>query len=274
MTTLHSGGGLLNTLINKLPVELHLPGGYRYCGPGTKLQKRLERGDPGINKLDEACKQHDISYNNNKDLTDRHQADKILQEAAWSRVKSRDASFGERIAAAAVTAAMKLKRKTGMGVKKTPATIRKVAIQHAKRALKHFKNRINQPNGLKEGANVALVAAKMGVRAHGGRKKIKTPRIIPLPKSGGVLPLIPIFAGLSALGSLAGGAAGIAKAVTNAKATKEQLNEATRHNRMMEAVALGKGLYLKPYKQGLGVYLNKKQKQQKNLRQRQNNKKN
>lgn len=55
------GAGILNTLINKLPIELHLPG-YRFCGPGTKLRKRLARGDTGINPLDEACKIHDIAY--------------------------------------------------------------------------------------------------------------------------------------------------------------------------------------------------------------------
>lgn len=30
------GKGLVNSIINKLPFELHLPG-YQYCGPGTKL---------------------------------------------------------------------------------------------------------------------------------------------------------------------------------------------------------------------------------------------
>lgn len=34
------GSGLLNTLINKLPVELHIPT-YNFCGPGTSLNKRL-----------------------------------------------------------------------------------------------------------------------------------------------------------------------------------------------------------------------------------------
>jgi len=49
----HSGG-LIDKLINTLPLEAHMPG-YNFCGPGTKLQKRLERGDQGINPLDEAC---------------------------------------------------------------------------------------------------------------------------------------------------------------------------------------------------------------------------
>ena len=54
------GSGIINSAINNLPFELHIPS-YSYCGPGTKLQKRLNRGDPGINKLDEACENDDIS---------------------------------------------------------------------------------------------------------------------------------------------------------------------------------------------------------------------
>lgn len=42
--------------------ELHLPG-YEYCGPGTNFKKkRLTLGQPGINGLDSACREHDISY--------------------------------------------------------------------------------------------------------------------------------------------------------------------------------------------------------------------
>jgi len=96
---------LINTAIDALPIELHLPT-YQYCGPGTKLQKRLNRGDPGINKLDEACKAHDIAYSNYTDSERRSIADRALAEKAWQRVKSSDASAAERAAALAVTAAM------------------------------------------------------------------------------------------------------------------------------------------------------------------------
>lgn len=79
---------------------------------------------------------------------------------------------------------------------------------------------------------------------------------MPVPKKiGGGLPLIPIFAGLSALGSLAGGAAGISKAVNQFKSVKEQLKESERHNKMMESIAIGKGVFLAPYKNGSGLYL-------------------
>ena len=35
-----AGGSFLNTLVNKLPFEMHLPG-HNFTGPGTKLYKRL-----------------------------------------------------------------------------------------------------------------------------------------------------------------------------------------------------------------------------------------
>jgi len=41
-------------------------------GPGTKLKKRLARGDPGINRL---AKQHDIDYSHAKNLQDKWKAD-------------------------------------------------------------------------------------------------------------------------------------------------------------------------------------------------------
>lgn len=92
------GKGFVNSLINKLPVELHIPG-YQYCGPGTKLQKRLDRGDRGINLLDKACKDHDIVYSNHKDISERRAADQVLINKALERTKAVDASFGERTSA-------------------------------------------------------------------------------------------------------------------------------------------------------------------------------
>jgi len=57
---------------------------------------------------------------------------------------------------------------------------------------------------------------------------------------------------LGALGFLIGGAASVAKAVNDSKATRRQLEELQRHDRAMEQ---GRGLYLAPYKYGRGLYL-------------------
>lgn len=124
------GSGLLNDMINKLPFELHAPSSwtfdtYNYCGPGTRLDARLARGDKGINPLDEACKRHDIWYRDHKNVEDRWVADKALQKAAWDRVKSHDAGLNERAVGLATTGTMWLKRKLGMGLGTSCCTLYK-----------------------------------------------------------------------------------------------------------------------------------------------------
>lgn len=266
------GRGFINSIINKLPIELHLPG-YQYCGPGTKLKKRLERGDPGVNPLDAACKEHDIAYSKHQNIENRHIADRILEDKAWQRFLSKDANLSERASALLVTNAMKIKTKFGMGVQSTPLKTQSklhrsaksmnnskkaisigTAIRHARKVLKQKK-----PRNVKESIKIALAAAKDIVSTK--KTIIKTPRVIPVPKIGGVIPfLIPLFAGLSAIGALSGGAAGIARAVKEANAAKKHLSETKRHNETMEAIAMGRGLYLKPFKNGLGLYLASKSK--------------
>jgi len=177
-----------------------------YIFPGTHLEKRLARGDQGINSLDAACREHDIAYSRSNDLTERHVADRILAEKARRRIVARDSSLGERAAAAAVWAAMKAKTKIGMGMETKMKTKMKT------------------------------------------KKKTTKKRVLPTAKRGGILPILPM---LGALGSLIGGAAGVAKAVSDNKATRRQLEELQRHNRAME----GRGLYLAPYKYGKGLYL-------------------
>lgn len=128
------GGGLLNRMINALPFEAHLPG-YEFCGPGTKLAKRLARGDRGINPLDAACREHDIAYSHSNELSNRHAADKILASKARGRITAKDSTLGERAAAAAVWAAMNAKRKIGMGVKKRKIMKKKKKTVTSKRKL-------------------------------------------------------------------------------------------------------------------------------------------
>ena len=55
------------------------------------------------NKLDQACKEHDIAYSKCSDSTNRAVADRRLAERAWERVKASDSSFGEKEAAWTVT---------------------------------------------------------------------------------------------------------------------------------------------------------------------------
>ena len=102
----YKGRGLVNTVISKLLFKLHLPD-YQYCGPGTKLAKRLARGDPGINPLDQACKEHDIAYSRNRESVEaRNAADRILADKAWKLIFAKDSNLGEEAAAYSVTNAI------------------------------------------------------------------------------------------------------------------------------------------------------------------------
>ena len=240
------GHGLVNTLINKLPFELHIPT-YKFCGPGTKLKERLKRGDRGINQLDDACRTHDIAYATSKDLESRHQADKVLRDQALLRVSAKDSSVGERIAALGIAGVMHSKRKLGMGMRKKKKNVKKTTLTSVIRKAK-MAIRKKPSKDFKIVADTALQAVKSS-------RNIKPSRIIPIPKTGGILPLIPIFAGLSALGALAGGASSIATAVNKAKSAQQKLAEDERHNKQMESIALGKGVHIKRYKKGYGLFL-------------------
>ena len=68
----------------KYPGEKHLPG-YQACGPGTRLDIRLDPNDkplPGeepINRVDQTCYRHDLAYRDvGEDLSKKHEADRIM----------------------------------------------------------------------------------------------------------------------------------------------------------------------------------------------------
>lgn len=274
------GKSLIDRIIDKVPFELHAPN-YQFCGPGTHLDERLKRGDSGINPLDAACKTHDIAYSQHKESSERGKADKILQKEAFKRVFSRDASLGERAVALGVAAAMKVKRTlSGNGFANKKRTIRRnkkkkkkktnkkkrqnkkvtvsfsTVIKNAKVLLKKSK-----PNNL----IAAIKVVNRSIKNSKCGKRILPPRIIKLPSiSGGVLPLIPIFAGLGALGSIVGSTAGIANAISQARKGQKELEESGRHNRTMEAIAIGNkvghGFYLHTNTRGNGFYLSSRSK--------------
>lgn len=100
----------LNSTINNLPFELHIPG-YQYCGPGTKLEERLAKGEPGINKVDAACKRHDMLYSKYKEGDGRLIADHILTKELFKTALTKDdVAFLDRLMAAWLLAAMGTKK--------------------------------------------------------------------------------------------------------------------------------------------------------------------
>lgn len=187
--------------------------------------------------MDELARTHDIAYAKSNLTSDREKADAILEDRAWENFKSPKTGLQEKAASWLVTTAMKVKRKLGAGCRF------KCAVSAAKKSMKNKKGE----SDVKKLAKTCVVAAKKAISR---KKKTKTPRIIPIPRKGGVLPLIPIFAGLSALGSLTGGIASVVKTVNDMRSNRDK------------PIHLGKGLYLTPYKnntyqikKGDGLYL-------------------
>lgn len=266
------GKGFIDRVIDKLPFEVHVPG-YQYCGPGTHLKERLNRGDSGVNPLDSACKTHDIAYSQNKDSAERGKADKILQKEALKRVFSKDASLGERATALGVAAAMKVKRTiSGTGLPKKKKKKKKRALKNQKKKPVSFTHLVkNAKIAIKEfkpdNLDAAIKVAMDSTRDSKKGKNVREPRTIKLPSiKGGILPLVPIFAGLGALGSIVGSAAGVASAINNVRKGQKELDESKRHNQTMEAIAMGnrkgRGYYLQRFKKGSGYYLKRSPKNQ------------
>lgn len=110
------GSSLMDKVIDKVPVELHIPG-YHYCVPGTKLAKRLARQDKPVNKIDEFYQKHDKLYADLKDSEPRQQADKELAAEALKRANAKDASIGEKLAALGIAGVMTAEGKLEMGLK-------------------------------------------------------------------------------------------------------------------------------------------------------------
>lgn len=60
------GKGIINNVITRLPVPLHLPGGYNYADPETHLELNLEKGFKPKSKLEKAAMHHNIAYSKSK----------------------------------------------------------------------------------------------------------------------------------------------------------------------------------------------------------------
>lgn len=271
----HVGCGLFNDILNLDLPEIHVPG-YQYLGPFTKLEERLTRGDPGINGLDHAAKEHDISYSKHKDIKSRHIADKKLEHAAWERVLASDSNIPEKAVAYLTTNAMKLKQKLGLGyvkrmkdknqTSKKQQQLRqskklqkkkisfKELVENAKNVVKgnRSKHIINDRKALKRAASVALQA--IGSRFGALNKKlIKQPRVIPIPKTGGILPLIPILAGISKIGAIASSASAVINTIKDIINLRNQMKNGSSNGG--DSRQVGTGLFLAPYRKGYGLFL-------------------
>jgi len=128
---LASGGSLINKALNVLPLpEMHLKsavgsenvengsfnntGKYSYCGPFTKLSKRLSQGYKGINALDKACMKHDVAYAEHSDTSSRNYYDDILSAQAAEIALDQDTPAYEKQDAKTVNAIVATKSRFGL----------------------------------------------------------------------------------------------------------------------------------------------------------------
>lgn len=261
----YGGTGIINWMINRVPFELHVPT-YRYLGPGTRLEEKLKTNTPGINPLDEAAKEHDIAYQLHSNLNDRHKADEILENKAWERVKSQNASIGERASAWLTTNVMKVKRRLGAGIcqrykkrdkkftfKNKNSAKKRVGSgitfnQLVKKAKKSVKSKKSKSNNLESAVQQTLSAIK--------KYKVKNPpgRVLPIPKSGGAIPLIPILSALNHIGTLIGGVGAIVEGVKQIKSVRDQYKNRSSST---PETHIGQGIVFGPHKKGFGIFIKK-----------------
>lgn len=286
------GYGLIDYIVNKLP-EIHIPG-YQYCGPGTDLQKRLARGDPGINKLDQACKAHDIAYSKLNSSKDRREADKALIAQAFPRAYSRDAKLGERTSALLVSGLMGAKvglSKIGLGLKKRGrrrgkrktkksrtrrrvkskkqnSKVKKRSRSKKKRKsitfsklVRGVKDKIKKSELRSSPLNDTIKAAIRTAKSLKRNKVVNAPRVLKLPKFGGsVLPIVPIISALSAVGAVSPSSVAVMKAIKAIQNFKpnsnERRNKKIGRNLHLLTPTSGSGFYLRPFHNGTSTSAN------------------
>ena len=113
-----TGGSFLNTLVSKLPFEMHLPG-HNFTGPGTKLYKRLNSDGTQkewsipISRVDNAAYHHDLRYSKYDDTKSRNEVyDKTMLGELNGIVNS---TLRERIDKSIVGKLIKAKVNFGLG---------------------------------------------------------------------------------------------------------------------------------------------------------------
>ena len=83
MATDETNLDIVDVINTVLPFEKHLPG-MRYCGPGTRLDLRVDEngkpfpGNEPVDRVDEAALKHDLAYSESDGLRERNKADKEM----------------------------------------------------------------------------------------------------------------------------------------------------------------------------------------------------
>ena len=108
----------LNSLVNKLPFGMHLPG-HNFPGPGTKLYKRLNPdGTPKqwsipINRVGNAAYHHGLCYSKHENTETRNEVCDKTMLGELSGIENQ--TLGERIDKSIVEKLIKAKVNFGLG---------------------------------------------------------------------------------------------------------------------------------------------------------------
>lgn len=80
-------GSVIKTVNQWATGQYHAPGGYNWCGPGTKIN---QAGQP-INQVDSHCMTHDYEYDalaRNKNKISQNDFDRMIRESDQKLVSS------------------------------------------------------------------------------------------------------------------------------------------------------------------------------------------
>ena len=152
----------MNNIINnfllaadKFMPEMHLRQPrftYSACGPLTKNEERIkkfkETGDSRYiyqNELDRACFQHDMAYEDFKDLNRRTAADKVLCDKAFNIAKNPKYDGYQRGLASMVYKFF-VKKTSGSGIKNENISNKRLAEELHKPVIRKFnKRKVHSP---------------------------------------------------------------------------------------------------------------------------------
>lgn len=191
---------------------------YSFCGPGTKTDQRITEGYKGVNKLDRACKYHDLYYgeipknlHNLSDVALAETADEIAKN-----VDDKNYPDNERDAAKLVSKIMKTKAAFGAGITNKKYNYNKMEknnhlVYLSKKEYEHFlktgtviiKPHVEISLPLSRGEYNKII--KNSVNGKDSRIQFDANQVhsYNLHKQGGVIPFLPLLAAaIPAVGSI------------------------------------------------------------------------
>ena len=174
-----TGGSCLNTLVNKLPFEMHSPG-HNFTSPETKLLKRLNSDERPkecsipINRVDNAAYHHDLCYSKHDDTKTKNE---VRDETMFGELNGIvNPTLRERIDKSFVGKLIKAKVNfvLGLPIKKKLKFINELAEELYKPVTRKFQRRRVNVNSIDEIWTVDLIDMQAFSKDNNGIKFLLT----------------------------------------------------------------------------------------------------